>query len=160
MTFLIVQRSQQVDIKKALNIIKEFASYYKVILGMNENEARLIYNCISEGKDNVNLDEMGDIIYDTLNIDEIVIHPISYSMAWNKNGRHRIDNLFIEKPKISTGGGDNFNAGFCTGQLLGFDLESSMIIGNALSGFYIKNGISAKTPELIQFLIEWKLKIS
>lgn len=148
------------DIKKALNIIKEFASYYKVILGMNENEARLVYNCISESKVNINLDEMGDIIYDNLSIVEIVIHPISYSMAWNKNGRHRINNLFIDKPEFSTGGGDNFNAGFCTAQLLGLDLESSMIIGNALSGFYIKNGFSAKTPELIQFLYEWKLKIN
>jgi len=148
------------DIKKVLNIIKEFAPYYKVILGMNENEARLIYNCIAESKVNLNLDEMGDIIYDTLSIDEIVIHPISYSMAWNKDGRHRIDNLFIDKPEFSTGGGDNFNAGFCSARLLGLDLESSMIIGNALSGFYIKNGFSAKVPELIRFLHEWKLTIS
>lgn len=147
-------------IKTALNIIKEFSSYYRVILGMNENEARLIFNSISDSVDMLDLAEMGEVIYNTLGIDEVVIHPISYSMAWNESGSYRIDNLFIDKPRFSTGGGDNFNAGYCSARLLGFELDAAMIIGNALSGFYIKNGFSAKIPELIEFLNEWKLEIT
>ena len=40
---------------------------------------------------------------------------------------------FVQHPKISTGAGDHFNAGFALGRTLGFDLEQSLCCGVATS---------------------------
>ena len=60
----------------------------------------------------------------------------------------------IENPKLTTGGGDNFNAGYCVGQLLGYDVEDCMAMGMAVSGAYVKNGRSPFMDELIGWLDE------
>ncbi|MDO8685897.1 MAG: hypothetical protein Q7J78_04410, partial [Clostridiales bacterium] len=65
------------------------------------------------------------------------------------------DNFYISQPKLSTGGGDNFNAGFCWAMLMNMDISSSLIIANAVSGFYVKNGYSPGREEVIDFLHEW-----
>ena len=56
----------------------------------------------------------------------------------------RLIPFFVSDPKISTGAGDNFNAGFCAAQLLELDLESSVILANAVSGYYVRTGTSAQ----------------
>lgn len=152
-------KKPEVEIQRALDIMREFEAHYRVVLGMNENEARLIYTCITGEKALPELKTMGDILYNELKLSNLVIHPLSCSLAWDKDGHAHVNNRFIEEPKVSTGGGDHFNAGYCAAQLLQLDLEASMIIGNALSGCYIKNGYSASRAELIDFLREWKLSL-
>ena len=55
-------------------------------------------------------------------------------------------------PKISTGGGDNFNAGLCFGLLQGFSLRESLRLGNAVSGYYVRTGESPQLGELLDFM--------
>ena len=59
--------------------------------------------------------------------------------------------LFIPVIQISTGAGDNFNAGFCTAQLLQLDIEESLWLANAFSGHYVRTGESAGVNEIIDF---------
>ena len=51
--------------------------------------------------------------------------------------------------------GDNFNAGFILGRMLGFDLEESLLMGTANSGFYVREARSATYQELQQFIENW-----
>ena len=53
---------------------------------------------------------------------------------------------------ISTGAGDHFNAGFCLGRILGFDLEESLCTGVASSGYYVRTAQSATARQLSEFL--------
>ena len=46
----------------------------------------------------------------------------------------------MQQPKISTGAGDHFNAGFCLGRVLGFWLAESLCAGVATSGYYVRTG--------------------
>jgi len=62
---------------------------------------------------------------------------------------------FDPNPKLTTGAGDNFNAGFCLGQVLDLSPKESLIIGTATSGFYVRNAASPTFHELIEFLSEW-----
>ena len=81
-----------------------------------------------------------------------MLHSAKEAMAFTKKEQVRVDSFFTTEPVISTGAGDNFNAGFCTAQLLELDLESSVIMANAVSGCYVRKGISPELPDVIKFL--------
>jgi sugar/nucleoside kinase (ribokinase family) len=68
----------------------------------------------------------------------VVIHPTHFAAASDSTGATHVEGPFTAKPKITTGAGDHFNAGFCIGRLLGFDLAASLQIGVATSGFYVR----------------------
>jgi hypothetical protein len=143
------------DICEAIELIRQFGDYFKVILGLNENETYLVYKALQGEKGNKDLLTVGDELYKELKIDALVVHTHKSSIAWHKDGRSQISSLFVQKPKLSTGGGDNFNAGLCFGQLLGYDFESSMYIANATSGYYVRNGKSPSIDNLIETLTLW-----
>ena len=61
---------------------------------------------------------------------------------------------FVQQPKISTGAGDHFNAGFCLGRVLGFGLEESLCTGVATSGYYVRHAESPSAELLAGFIAE------
>ena len=63
----------------------------------------------------------------------------------------RFQGPFVKKPKLSTGAGDNFNAGFCLGLLAGLPVTQAVCTGTAASGFYVRNARSATLAEMIDF---------
>jgi len=148
------ERSKE-DICEAIELIRQFGEYFKVILGLNENETYLVYTALKSEKGDRDLLTVGDELYKELKIDALVVHTHKSSIAWHKEGRTKIRSLYVQKPKLSTGGGDNFNAGLCFGQLLGLDFESSMYIANATSGYYVRNGKSPSSDDLIETLYKW-----
>lgn len=60
-----------------------------------------------------------------------------------------------KKPKLTTGAGDNFNAGFVLGLMLGLSPDQALLTGMSTSGFYVRNAGSPKFEELIQFIEDW-----
>ena len=148
------------DIEKALCLIGKFSAYGRLVLGMNENESRVVYNALTGSIDSDSLNQLGTSIYEKLEIDMLVIHPVNCAIAWNKDGIHYTENFHVQQPKLSTGGGDNFNAGFCWAMLMNMDITSSLITANAVSGFYVKNGYSPGREDVINFLNEWYKNIA
>ena len=142
------------EILQALELIKRFSTNFKVVFGLNENEARLVYNALKDNADTCDIGLIGDTIYSAMGIDVIVIHPVKCSMAWTASGIFKAQTLFVNKPKISTGGGDNFNAGLCAGLLMGLDPEASLIMANSTSAYYVKNGCSPSLLQLVDFIKE------
>jgi len=53
---------------------------------------------------------------------------------------------------ILTGGGDNFNAGYCYAMLHDLNHFQSLVVANAVSGSYVETGISPDVDNLIKFL--------
>jgi sugar/nucleoside kinase (ribokinase family) len=66
-----------------------------------------------------------------------------------------VEGPFTAKPRITTGAGDHFNAGFCLGRLLGLSNEDSLWMGVSTSGYYVRNAKSPSTHDLVQFLQHW-----
>ena len=64
----------------------------------------------------------------------------------------RFDGPFVQQPRISTGAGDHFNAGFCLGRVLGFSLEESLCAGVATSGYYVRSAQSPTANDLADFI--------
>lgn len=132
-------------IRKALELIQQFAGWCDVTLSLNKNEAALVYQSIeSSSCDNPEIS--GIKIFQFLNIDTLVIHTPARSFAWKDSYLYQSDTFLIENPLISTGAGDNFNAGFCIGQLVELETGQLLTLANLLAACYMKNG---RSPDLV-----------
>ena len=70
-------------------------------------------------------------------------------------GVWHIKGPYTKTPKLTTGAGDVFNAGFCHGLLHGLTPEEAIATGVCSSGFYVRECHSATDQELIAFMQRW-----
>jgi hypothetical protein len=134
-------------ILEAIKLIRQFSNFGDVTLSMNRNEAALVCQAMfSSACDDLEI--IGGRISEFMNIGTIIIHTAARSLAWRDSQIFRSDAFKLKDPQISTGAGDNFNAGFCIGQLLELETGESLTLANILAAFYMQNGKSADWNEL------------
>ncbi len=143
------------DICEAVELINKFNDFHSVVFGLNENEAILLYNALFPEREAPELKELGDYMFHNLNVDYLVIHTLTDALAWSKTEFVKTPSLYVKKPKLSTGGGDNFNAGLCLGFLLGLELAGALYAANGTSGYYVRNAQSPSIENLIETLQNW-----
>src|SRR5688572_25453231 len=149
------------DILRALNLIAAFESYFEVILGLNEKEAYEIGNVLganTKTRTRDGLCALGREIQRQVPISTLVIHPVTYALTVSRGQVEIVDGPYVEKPLITTGAGDHFNAGFCLGRCLGFDHCASVLLGVTTSGFYVRNAQSPSIDDLVDMLRNWPCK--
>ncbi|MFC0772614.1 PfkB family carbohydrate kinase [Terrimonas alba] len=139
------------SINEALQLLKEFGRHSEVILSLNKNEAGVISRTLSLTNDNADSVKTAVCLFEKLDIHELVLHSSKETLAVTKKNVVSVKTFYTGNPKISTGAGDNFNAGFCTAQLLQLDTEESLWLANAFSGYYVREAKSADTNEIIDF---------
>ena len=153
-------RRSDEEIGEVINVMDGFNKYGKVNLGLNENETEKIYISLNKTNgtlvdDSLSLGEKGRYIYENMCLSNLLIHPTDRAISISHQGIVELPGRMVARPKISTGGGDNFNAGFCFGLLSGFDLESCLILAMANSGSYVENGKSSSLKELMNYIDLW-----
>ncbi|RME00630.1 MAG: hypothetical protein D6814_03160 [Calditrichaeota bacterium] len=153
------EKRTEADIKVALETLGHFADFYRVILGCNEKESMEIAEVLglkNQDHDKAGLQKRAAALRQALGIDTVVIHPRQYAVAANASSVACVDGPYTPQPRISTGGGDHFNAGFCLGALLGFDLQTALLTGVATSGYYVRKAASPTVQQLVDFLKAWR----
>jgi hypothetical protein len=145
------KRSAQ-GIAFALDLIKQFGRHGKVTLSLNRNEAGIVYKLLTAEEIPTELQVIGEALFARLHVATLIIHTSKMSLAWDAAGFYSNKPVFISNPTISTGAGDNFNAGFCIGQLLGLGTEASLILANSSSNCYIKSGESPTLKALHNYI--------
>jgi sugar/nucleoside kinase (ribokinase family) len=149
------------DILRALDLIKRFEKCFDVILGLNEKESFEIAKVMglrAEANSPSELAALACEINRILQIDTLVIHPVSYALAVSADDSQIVEGPFIPKPLITTGAGDHFNSGFCLGKLLGFDNAMSVLTGVTTSGFYVRTAQSPTIRQLAGMMQDWPEK--
>lgn len=147
------------EIKDVLAVIKSYCAHGEVTLGLNENETHLLYQLLAEEDSVLELEDRGAFIMKYLHIDRLIVHPIDACIVYENGNLYQLKGRLIEHPKVSTGGGDNFNAGFFFGLLNNFLVEESMILAMATSGAYVQNGNSPDQNSLVKYLSDWESEI-
>ena len=147
------QRSDE-SILEALYLIRQIARNRRVTLGLNRNEANRLYETLYKKKSKKELEPIGEKLFSKLDAHVLVIHSSAEAIALDSKGIHRSETFFIENPAILTGAGDNFNAGFCTGQLLDLDTSHSLILGHAVAADFIQKGTSPHLFDVSRLLYE------
>jgi hypothetical protein len=145
------------DIAAALKTISRYERHFRVILGLNFSESRQIGRILGLEDPEETKPSVADHaarIRAKLKIDTVVIHPVRFAAAADAGGQAANDGPYVAKPKITTGAGDHFNAGFCMGRLAGGDLRAALKTGVATSGFYVRTAKSPSVKDLIGFAKE------
>jgi hypothetical protein len=143
------------DIRDMLALLTDYARSFNVILGLNHKEAVQIHHALglhTGVEDEANLEKTAAAIRDQLRLNTVVIHPRKGAAGADATGTAWFAGPFVKEPKLSTGAGDNFNAGFAAARLLGLNLEESLCAGTATSGFYVRNAASPTIAQLADFV--------
>jgi sugar/nucleoside kinase (ribokinase family) len=151
------EKRTHADIMEAVKLLSRFQDQVDVILGLNLKEAGEIADVLGlpSAKDPENaIEETAVAIRKELNLACVVIHPRRGAAAATETDSARFQGPFVQQPKISTGAGDHFNAGFCLGRVLGFSLEESLCCGVATSGYYVRSAESPTGKQLADFIAE------
>lgn len=127
------------EIKLALKMFGRYSEYAPTYLGLNKTEAMVMHNVLCEGE-YVDSLTVARAIKEFSGIGTVIIHPVDSSAAVYDGGEVEVKGILCENPKKTTGGGDNFNSGFCAGLLAGLDIKSCLVSGMTTSYLYVKNG--------------------
>src|SRR5688572_3604607 len=143
------------DIMEALKLLSRFQDQVDVILGLNLKESLEIADVLGlPGRTDADaaIEDNARAIREKLNLACVVVHPRRGAAAATETESARFDGPFVQQPKISTGAGDHFNAGFCLGRILGFSLLESLCTGCATSGYYVRTAESPSARKLSEFV--------
>lgn len=151
------------DLRLACQYLQDFTQYYQVVLGMNRKEASEVAQVLglqlSGDLMQVSLEEITAAVRSALGIDVVVVHANDTAAVADKTQCVAVPGPYTPRPKLTTGAGDNFNAGFCLGLLLKLALPDTIILAQACSGFYVRAGHSPSFQQLLDFLELWSNKI-
>lgn len=146
------------DLKEVVKVISRFRSYGSVTLGLNYSESRQVAEVLDLG--DINEDAEGlkagaTRIRNALNLSCVVIHPRAGAAAATRDGAWYVDGPFCKNPKISTGAGDHFNAGFSAAEVIGLSTEACLMVAVATSGQYVRTGRSPSLRDTARFIESW-----
>ena len=152
------EKRSAADLSLVLHTIARFQSFGRVTLGLNLKEAQQVFAVLGGGQESENEEGLRSLarqIRQKLGLATVVIHPTRSAVCATAEDTCWVPGPFTEKPLITTGAGDHFNAGFVTGQLLGFAPESCLTLGVGTSGYYVRTGRSPSLADLKSFLAQW-----
>lgn len=151
------EKRTHADILAALKLLSSFQGKVEVMLGLNLKESDEIVEVLglpAPKNNEAAIEETAKAIRAKLNINTVVIHPRRGAAAATATESASFAGPFVAQPKISTGAGDHFNAGFCMGRVLGLDLIECLCTGVGTSGYYVRTALSPSATDLAGFISE------
>lgn len=141
------------DFDRLAGLVRRLSKRHETILCLNRNEAQAVARQLSIDPTSQRA-ELGAAIYAAIDVDTLVIRDPRSATAWSRIGMVETGTFHVATPLLSTGGGDNFNAGYGFARLAGLDRKAALVVASAVAGFYVDTGKSPSRSELVAFLRE------
>lgn len=147
-------RRSKADIREMLGILEQLATVRTVVLSLNENEAMEVGKMLFS-------EEISDYrqlcgrLGNEIAVAGIVLHSCKDCHSCIGHKIYSLPTQFNEAPKLLTGAGDNFNAGYALGRLCGAPSDVCNVYGNAMSSYYIMHGESPNIMQLKEHITQW-----
>lgn len=150
------EKRTRADIREALDLLGQFQKQVDVVLGLNLKEAHQVCEVLDlpggDSEQPTAVEAAAVAIRGAIRTASVVIHPRAGAAAATEQGSAYFAGPFVQEPKISTGAGDHFNAGYCLGWILGMGLDECLCTGTATSGYYVRTAQSPSAQQLAQFV--------
>lgn len=138
------KRSRE-DVINWLDVFKFYSRLGHVTLGLNFSEAVQMMRLFD---DHVVADtpaavtNLTTLLRQKLNVQCVVVHPTHYAVAATESETVLVEGECVQTPKITTGAGDHFNAGWILGDLLQLSTQQRLELAVNYSAHYVKTGLS------------------
>ncbi len=153
------EKRSDADLKQVLSLFGRFEHFGKVILGLNYREAEQVDRLLGfEPLDKTpeNLRAVASRLRERLAIDTVVVHPVECAACATPEGSFFAEGPLCEQPRITTGAGDHFNAGFVTARLIGLSPAAALTMAVATSGHYVRTAESPSLDQISGFIAAWE----
>lgn len=135
---------------EALDVLRRFGGRHRVVMSLNENEYRDVCRVLALPADEP--EHAARALCDWLSLRALYLHFMGVGHGMSEGRFMSLPTVNIENPVLTTGAGDNFNAGVIAGLLAGLPLEAGLRMGTMTASFYVATGRSPTLPELWQFM--------
>lgn len=126
------------DVRRFLELLQDFGTRHQVILGLNRKEAELFGKKAFGGE--WDAEQAGSRLSECIPQGAVLVHDNLGAACWHEGKCFRDSAEKIEIPRVMTGAGDHFNAGFCSAVLEGKGWQQALETGNRAAGYYIRYG--------------------
>ncbi|MCW5777003.1 MAG: hypothetical protein KIS87_11240 [Phycisphaeraceae bacterium] len=147
------------DLRDALATMARMNALVPVTLGLNLAEGERIARVLGAASTEDSATYGESVVRLALNVREraglacVVVHVREGAAGATDGGATAwFDGPFTARPRLSTGAGDHFNAGFGLAQALGLALDECLAVGCAVSGAYVRDAESPTVGRLAGFL--------
>lgn len=147
------------ELRSVLKTIARFQPYGAVTLGLNYSEAEQVAAVLGLPEPTEEPDALKSTasrIRQELDIACVVVHPTHSAACATRDGEWWVKGPYCESPKITTGAGDHFNAGFMCGRLIDLSPQACLTTAVCFSGLYVRSAKSPSLGDVIRFLGEWE----
>lgn len=141
-----VTRKAAGAVDAVLSLLGQMAAWRTVVLSLNENEARVVGQRVLDGPEDMARTAAG--LREKYGIDEVLVHARRETLLCTPRGTTGRPVQVIDKPVISTGAGDNFNAASCTAVLAGLGDAERLAFAGQYVHRYLTLGHSPTLEEL------------
>jgi sugar/nucleoside kinase (ribokinase family) len=138
------------SLRSALETLREVNGVAPVTLGLNLAEGERVASVLGldfeRGRDGV------AELRSALDLECLVIHPRDGAGGATEGEAAWFDGPLARSPRVSTGAGDHFNAGFAMSRCAGLELAESLAVGCATSGLFVRQGRAPTRGAVAAFL--------
>ncbi|MGJ3243584.1 MAG: PfkB family carbohydrate kinase [Opitutales bacterium] len=143
------------QLRNAVAAMAAFSAFGRSVLGLNFNEAILLahaFDLPEPAREGDALQTTAAALRAATGLDLVMIHPVEGAACAWEDGTAFTEGPVCQKPRITTGAGDNLNAGFCLGLGLGWPPADCLRLGVLFSGYYVRHARSPSLDELEVFI--------
>lgn len=149
----------EADIRAMLEVLPGFENGGRLVFGGNLNEANVMADLLDlptvPDEEGPAVAEQAAAIREKLGVSEVATHCVACAAVATAGGAYHAEGPYTPTPKRSTGAGDRYNAGYVMGLLLDLAPEMRLLLGNATSGYFVRNAASGDALQVADILDAW-----
>ncbi|WP_416840080.1 PfkB family carbohydrate kinase [Haloferax sp. DFSO52] len=124
-----------------------------VVVSANRYETR--YLAQLAGRDEATFEQESRTAFDHLDVTRFVGHGIDAAYLVDDDGVEHVGVPRTANPVLTTSSGDHFNAGLALAHVLGLGRAESLVVGNAVAGYFVRNGTPPTYQNVREFVEQY-----
>jgi len=138
----------EADVRQMAGLLKRLRAFGQVVISVNRGELQTLSALAGECGADTGA-QLRSVIRAGL-CSRVVLHGKGGAFGAEREESCTVPTRLCQAPRLVTGGGDSFNAGMALGLLLHLPLRACMMLGNASSACYVREGRPAGRAQLAQ----------